>query len=78
MLFAFFDLLSLLMFILHRRKKLLQKFLDEIVAMPHLCGSMEFIRFIDPLEKPSMFGLSLLDVQVESALWQKGMNITRA
>lgn len=51
------------------RIRLLQKFLNEILHLPHLAGSTSFGRFIDPLEKPSMFGLQLLDIVVQSALY---------
>jgi hypothetical protein len=51
------------------RKKLLQRFLSEIVSLPHLASAVSFVRFIDPLEKPSVYGLQLMDVQLESSLW---------
>jgi hypothetical protein len=49
-----------------QRQVLLQKFLDQILEMPTLTSTMEFMRFLDPLESPSVWSLSFQDVVLDS------------
>jgi hypothetical protein len=51
---------------LKQRTTLLQKFLDQLMEMPNLTSTMEFMRFIDPLESPSVLSLSYQEVTLSS------------
>lgn len=53
-----------------KRLTLLQKFLDQIVLMKNLTATLEFARFIDPMESPSVIGLRLQDVRISGSLMQ--------
>ncbi len=51
---------------LKQRTAMLQKFLDQVLDMTNLTSTMEFMRFVDPLESPSVLSLSYQDVALSS------------
>ena len=53
-----------------KRVGLLQKFLDQLVEMSNLTSTLEFARFIDPLDNPSVCTLTLQDVSHQGSMMQ--------
>ena len=56
---------------LKKRKMYLQKFMNEILEMNNLSGTVEFMKFLDPMESPSCVTLSFQETLMSGVLMQK-------